>query len=57
MPDDITLFDSVGFAIEDFSTLRLVRDLLGEDARHLDLVPTLDNPKNLFGALMKEAAE
>lgn len=57
MPEDITLFDSVGFAIEDFSTLRLVRDLLGRNARHLDLVPSLDDPKNLFGALMKQAAE
>jgi ornithine cyclodeaminase len=57
MPEDITLFDSVGFAIEDFSTLRLVRDLLGRDARELDLVPSLADPKNLFGALMKEAAE
>jgi ornithine cyclodeaminase len=56
-PEDITLFDSVGFAIEDFSTLRLVRDLLGRDARQLDLVPKLDDPKNLFGALMKQAAE
>lgn len=54
---DITLFDSVGFAIEDFSTLRLVRDLLGKDARRLDLVPSLTDPKNLFGALMKQAAE
>jgi ornithine cyclodeaminase len=55
--EDITLFDSVGFAIEDFSTLRLVRDLMGADARQLDLVPALANPKNLFGALMPEAAE
>ncbi|MGL5448632.1 MAG: ornithine cyclodeaminase [Rhabdaerophilum sp.] len=54
---DITLFDSVGFAIEDFSTLRLVMDLMGKDARRLDLVPSLADPKNLFGALMKQAAE
>jgi ornithine cyclodeaminase len=56
-PDDITLFDSVGFAIEDFSTLRLVRDLIGKEGRKLDLVPVLADPKNLFGALMKHAAE
>lgn len=54
---DITLFDSVGFAIEDFSTLRLVHDLAGRDARALDLVPDVANPKNLFGALMPMAAE
>lgn len=50
---DVTVFDSVGFAIEDFSTLRLVRDLIANEAgiRSLDLVPELDDPKNLFGAL------
>jgi len=46
----ITIFDSVGFAIEDFSTLRYVLSLatqysLGEK---ISLVPTLMNPKNLF---------
>ena len=31
MPSQITLFDSVGFAIEDFSALRYVRDQLKGD--------------------------
>jgi len=47
---DITLFDSVGFAMEDFSTLRLLNDLLVETKAHhpLDLVPDLDDPKDLY---------
>ena len=50
---DITLFDSVGFAIEDFSTLRYLRDLLAAQAKShdLDLIPALTNPKNLFGLI------
>ncbi len=48
--DEITVFDSVGFAIEDFSTLCLIHDLaerlgLGQ---HIQLVPELEDPKNLF---------
>ncbi len=49
---DITVFDSVGFAIEDFATLRYVQDQLGLiDAPHLDLIPALSDPRDLFGAL------
>ncbi|MDY0742897.1 ornithine cyclodeaminase [Paucibacter sp. R3-3] len=53
---EITVFDSVGFALEDFSALRLLRDCalelgLGEP---LALVPELDDPKNLFGQLSAE---
>jgi len=47
---DITVFDSVGFAVEDFSTLCLIHELserLGI-GRHIPLVPELENPKNLF---------
>lgn len=48
----ITVFDSVGFALEDYSALRFLYQLLDEDhipRRKIDLVPTLDDPKNLFG--------
>lgn len=48
----ITVFDSVGFAIEDFSALRLVHDLMEGRGKRLDLVPDLDDPKNLYGALL-----
>jgi len=48
---DVTLFDSVGFAIEDYSTLRYLRDLMQSSGldRTLDLVPHLEDPKDLFG--------
>lgn len=58
-PDQVTVFDSVGFALEDFSTLRYLRDLLAATglaetrwARDLDLVPDLADPKNLFSLLL-----
>ena len=55
---DVTLFDSVGFAIEDYSTLRYLRDLMKASGldRELDLVPHLDDPKNLFGIVSKVGA-
>jgi ornithine cyclodeaminase len=51
--EQVTVFDSVGFALEDFSALRLLRDLsqqLGIGAP-LDLIPRMADPKNLFGEL------
>ena len=53
----VTVFDSVGFALEDFSALRLLRDLAVELGlgRSIDLVPDLADPKNLFGALRMPA--
>ena len=46
----VTLFDSVGFAMEDFSALRFVRDAaFKENAGHrLDLIPQLADPKDLY---------
>ncbi len=51
----ITLFDSVGFAIEDFSALRYVRDRIGGTGFHfdLDLLADPDDPRDLFGMLMR----
>ncbi len=45
------MFDSVGFAIEDFSALRFLRDEVGGTAytSELDLVAEPDDPKDLFG--------
>lgn len=53
--DQITLFDSVGFAIEDFSALRYVRDhIAGTDFFHpLDLLADPDDPRDLFGMLIR----
>lgn len=48
---EVTVFDSVGFALEDFSALRyLDRQLGSEYVRTIDLIPQLTNPKDLYGA-------
>ena len=52
---DITLFDSVGFALEDYSALRFLHELVQEQTlgrRDLDLVPDLADPKDLFGGTL-----
>jgi ornithine cyclodeaminase len=51
----ITLFDSVGFAIEDFSALRYVRDKIAETGlfQPLDLLADPDDPRDLFGMLQR----
>ena len=51
----ITLFDSVGFAIEDFSALRYVRDKLRDTGLYdeLDLLADPDEPRDLFGMLLR----
>lgn len=53
--DEITLFDSVGFAVEDFSALRYVRGKLLETGLYedLDLLADPDEPRDLFGMLMR----
>lgn len=52
---EITLFDSVGFATEDFSALRYVQRLLGTYPRceDLDLLADPDDPRDLFGMLLR----
>jgi ornithine cyclodeaminase len=54
---DITLFDSVGFAIEDFSALRYVHRKLAALglAEQLDMIADPDDPRDLFGMLMRAA--
>ncbi len=51
----ITLFDSVGFAIEDFSALRYVRDRIRGTEHYvdLDLLADPDDPRDLFGMLQR----
>jgi ornithine cyclodeaminase len=48
--EQITIFDSVGFAMEDFSALTYVHRVATElnEGIEIELVPTLDDPKNLF---------
>ena len=52
-PAEITLFDSVGFAIEDFSILRLLRVLAAERGagEDIDLLASPRDPKDLFALL------
>ena len=54
----ITLFDSVGFATEDFSALRYVRDKLSGTTKFekLDLLADPDEPRDLFGMLVRHDA-
>lgn len=52
--EQITIFDSVGFALEDFSALRYVYRLALEldEGEDIALIPELENPKDLFGRVM-----
>lgn len=54
----VTLFDGVGFATEDFSALCFVRDLLEHSNRYtrLDMIADPDDPKDLYGMLMRASA-
>ena len=49
----ITVFDSVGFALEDYAALRYLYDAALESGlgERLALIPELGDPKNLFGLL------
>ncbi len=51
----ITLFDGVGFATEDFSALRYVHDQLedGNFYQDLDMVADPDDPRDLFGMVQR----
>ncbi len=55
--EQVTVFDSVGFALEDFSALNFVRDAAAklDIGEAIELVPRCADPKNLFGALGIEA--
>jgi ornithine cyclodeaminase len=53
---EITLFDGVGFAIEDFSALRWLRDKVARSTWHidLDLIADPDDPRDLYGMIQRE---
>jgi ornithine cyclodeaminase len=55
----ITLFDSVGFAIEDFSALRYVRAQLARTGQFtlLDMLADPDDPRDLYGMLRRAGAK
>jgi ornithine cyclodeaminase len=55
----ITLFDSVGFAIEDFSALRYIHDQLKTlpFSEPLDMIADPDDPRDLYGMLLRAGAK
>jgi ornithine cyclodeaminase len=55
--DQITVFDSVGFALEDFAALRFMHEaaLTWGLGQRLALIPQMADPKNLFGTLLGDA--
>jgi ornithine cyclodeaminase len=58
-PDEVTIFDSVGFALQDYSALRFLHSLLAADTaggRQIDLLPELVDPKDLFGGTIGATA-
>lgn len=52
----ITIFDSVGFALEDLSALRYLYDQAKDlgIGKEIDLVPRLENPKDLFTLTLEQ---
>jgi ornithine cyclodeaminase len=56
--DQVTVFDSVGFAIEDFSVLRFVRDAVAGTPffDEIDLIARPADPKDLFGSVFADRA-
>ncbi|RVU82801.1 ornithine cyclodeaminase [Leucothrix sargassi] len=59
--DEITLFDGVGFATEDFSALRYIRDQIGRPGmggtyENLDMIADPDEPRDLFGMVRRSGA-
>ncbi|PWQ98123.1 ornithine cyclodeaminase [Leucothrix arctica] len=58
---EITLFDSVGFATEDFSALRYIHDQIdrpgmGDMYENLDMIADPDDPRDLFGMVRRSGA-
>ncbi|AUH35102.1 ornithine cyclodeaminase [Paracoccus tegillarcae] len=58
-PRQITLFDGVGFATEDFSALRYIRDQLQGTGlfQPLDMLADPDDPRDLFGMLRRSQVD
>ena len=57
-PEQITIFDSVGFAIEDFSALRYVRDQVDGTSyfEEVDLIAEPADPKDLYSLVLAAGA-
>ena len=57
--DEVTVFDSVGFALEDFSALHFMREQAASAGllTTLDLIPSLPDPKDLFSLVAVDGRE
>jgi ornithine cyclodeaminase len=56
---EVTIFDSVGFALTDFSSLRYLHRLNSEQpegGQCIDLIPEPDDPKDLFAGLTLQSS-
>jgi ornithine cyclodeaminase len=56
---EITIFDSVGFALSDFSSLRYLLKLNAEypdGGQQIDLIPDMEDPKDLFAGMANQPA-
>jgi ornithine cyclodeaminase len=55
--EEITIFDSVGFALEDFAALRFLRDKTAEHGlvRQVPLLTSGEDPRDLIGVLQPKA--
>jgi ornithine cyclodeaminase len=53
----VTVFDSVGFALEDYAALTFMRDAAAElgIGERIELVPQSPDPKDLYGLLREDA--
>src|ERR1700731_4623398 len=54
---EITIFDSVGFALSDFSSLRYLQRLNAEypdGGQRIDLIPEMEDPKDLFACMAND---
>ena len=57
---EVSIFDSVGFALSDFSALRYLHRLNAEQpdgGQRIDLIPEPDDPKDLYAELGRERAQ
>jgi len=52
---EVTVFDSVGFALEDLSALRYLKQAAGyrNIGQKIEIVPSMRDPKDLFGCAME----
>lgn len=57
--EQVTFFDSVGFALEDFSALRYVHRLAKQfnEGEEIALIPELTDPKDLFQQVLHDGAQ